>query len=125
MNRVAERVEQIALSTQEQSHGSKLITSAVERMREITQGVTLSISSHQNSASQVINASEQINDMVKDICEASILQSASADRIGESLKDFEESTDVHVTSTLVMDEVLVKLAKQIDDLQEEMGRFKV
>ncbi|MBC7963250.1 MAG: methyl-accepting chemotaxis protein, partial [Steroidobacteraceae bacterium] len=42
MNRVAERVEQIALSTQEQSHGSKLITSAVERMREITQGVTLS-----------------------------------------------------------------------------------
>jgi methyl-accepting chemotaxis protein len=84
-----------------------------------------SISNHQNSASQVFNASEQINAMVKDICEASILQSTSADRIGESLKDFEESTDVHVTSTMVMDEVLVKLAGQINVLQEEMGRFKV
>ncbi len=125
MGRVAEMVEQIVRSTQEQSYGSELITSAVEQMRNIAQGVMNSICSHQNSASQVFNASEEINAMVNDICEASILQSASADRIGESLKDFEESTDVHVTSTMVMDEVLVKLAKQIDDLQEEMGRFKI
>lgn len=125
MGRVAEMVEQIAHSTREQSHGSELITSAVERMRNITQGVMHSISSHQNSASQVINASEQINDMVTEICEASMQQSSSADLIGESLKNFEESTEVHVTSTLVMDEILIKLAKQIDVLQEEMGRFKV
>ena len=32
---------------------------------------------------------------------------------------------MHVTSTLVMDEVLVKLARQIDALQDEMGRFKL
>lgn len=125
MGRVAEMVEQIAHSMREQSHGSELITSAVARMRNTTQGVMYSISSHQNSATQVINASEQINEMVTEICEASIQQSSSADRIGESLKDFEESTEVHVTSTLVMDEILIKLAKQIDILQEEMGRFKV
>lgn len=125
MDRVAEMVEQIARSTKEQSHGSELITSAVERMRNITEGVMHSISSHQNSASQVFNASEQINVMVKDICEASILQSTSAEKIGESLKDFEESTDVHIKSTLVMDEVLVKLAGQITVLQDEMERFKV
>lgn len=125
MGRVAEMVEQIVHSTREQSHGSELITAAVERMRNITQGVMYSIGSHQNSASQVINASENINIMVKDICEASILQSTNADKIGESLKNFEKSTDVHVTSTMVMDEVLIKLAKQIDVLQEEMGRFKV
>lgn len=125
MDRVAEMVEQIARSTKEQSHGSELITSAVERMRNITEGVMHSISNHQNSASQVFNASEQINAMVKDICEASILQSASADKIGESLKDFEESTGVHIKSTLVMDEVLVKLAGQINVLQNEMERFKV
>jgi len=125
MDRVAEMVEQIARSTKEQSHGSELITSAVERMRNITEGVMHSISSHQNSASQVFNASEQINAMVKDICEASILQSTSAEKIGESLKDFEESTDVHIKSTLVMDEVLVKLAGQITVLQDEMERFKV
>ena len=125
MDRVAEMVEQIARSTKEQSHGSELITSAVEQMRNITEGVMHSISSHQNSASQVFNASEQINAMVKDICEASTLQSTSADRIGESLKDFEETTDIHIKSTLVMDEVLVKLAGQINVLQEEMERFKV
>lgn len=124
MDRVAEMVEQIARATQEQSHGSELITSAVERMRELTQEVMHSISTHQNSASQVVNANEEINVMVSEICEASQLQTTSAEKIGESLKDFEESTDVHVTSTLVMDEVLVKLAQQIDVLQDEMERFR-
>jgi methyl-accepting chemotaxis protein len=124
MDRVAEMVEQIAHATQEQSHGSELITSAVERMRELTREVMHSISAHQNSAAQVVNANEEINSMVAEICEASVLQTASAERIGESLKDFEESTNVHVTSTLVIDEVLVKLARQIDALQEEIERFK-
>lgn len=124
MGRVAEMVEHIARATQEQSHGSELITSAVDRMRNLTREVMNSISSHQGSATQVINASEKINAMVTDICEESILQSASAERIGESLKDFEESTDVHVTSTMVMDEILVKLARQIEVLQNEMARFK-
>lgn len=125
MDRVAEMVEQIARATKEQSHGSELITSAVERMRELTREVMHSISAHQNSASQVVNANDGINIMVSEICDASVLQSASAERIGESLRDIEESTDVHVTSTLVIDEVLVKLARQIDVLQEEMGRFRV
>lgn len=124
MSRVAEMVEHIARATQEQSHGSELITAAVDRMRNLTREVMHSISSHQGSATEVINASEKINTMVADICEESILQSASAQRIGESLKDFEESTDVHVTSTMVMDEILVKLASQIDVLQNEMARFK-
>jgi methyl-accepting chemotaxis protein len=124
MDRVAEMVEQIARATQEQSNGSELITSAVERMRELTREVMHSISNHQNSAAQVVNANEEINAMVAEVCEASKLQATSAERIGESLKDFEVSTDVHVTSTLVMDEVLVKLARQITVLQDEMGRFK-
>lgn len=124
MGRVAEMVEHIARATQEQSHGSELITAAVDRMRNLTREVMNSISSHQSSATQVINASEKINAMVTDICEESILQSASAERIGESLKDFEESTDVHVTSTMVMDEILIKLARQIEVLQNEMARFK-
>jgi methyl-accepting chemotaxis protein len=124
MDRVAEMMGQIAGATQEQSHGSDLITSAVERMREITREVMHSISTHQNSAAQVVNANEEINVMVAEICEASALQTASAKRIGESLKDFEESTDMHVNSTMVMDEVLVKLARQIDLLQHEMEQFK-
>ena len=124
MDRVAEMVEQIARATQEQSHGSELIASAVERMRELTSEVMHSINNHQNAASQVVSANKEINVMVAGICEASILQSTSAERIGESLKDIEESTDVHVNSTLIMDEVLVKLARQIDVLQDEMGRFK-
>lgn len=125
MDRVADMVEQIARATQEQSNGSELITSAVERMRGLTREVMHSISAHQNSACQVVNANEEINIMVAEICDASVHQTDSAQKIGESLKDIEESTDVHVTSTLVMDEVLVKLARQIDVLQDEMGRFKV
>lgn len=124
MNHVAEMVEQIAHSTEEQSHGSELITSAVERMRKITKEVMNAINAHQNSAAQVVNANEEINVLVTEICDASELQTASAEEIGESLKDFEESTDTHVNSTMVMDEVLVKLVRQIELLQNEMERFK-
>lgn len=125
MYRVAEMVEQIAQSTLEQSHGNELITSSVERMRNITREVMNSISNHQNSAVQVIKANNEINDMVVQICETSILQAESSQQIAESLNDFEESTKVHVASTMVMDEILVKLAQQINVLQDEMGRFKV
>ncbi|MDD2854826.1 MAG: HAMP domain-containing methyl-accepting chemotaxis protein [Desulfuromonadaceae bacterium] len=124
MDHVAEMVEQIARATQEQSNGNELIKLAVERMRSLTSEVMHSINNHQNSAIQVVNANEEINVMVAEICEASMLQSASAEKIGESLKDFEESTDTHVNSTMVMDEVLVKLSGQIDLIQKEMERFK-
>lgn len=124
MTNVADLVEQIARATQEQSYGSKMITTAVGRMRELTREVRHSISSHKGSAGQVINDSGDMNTLVAEICEASILQSASAQRIGESLRDFEDSTEMHVSSTLVIDEILLKLSGQIEALQTEMGRFR-
>jgi methyl-accepting chemotaxis protein len=125
MDRVAEMVEQIAQATHEQSHCSELITSSVERMRNITREVMYAISNHQNSATQVIKDNEEISNMVVQICEASILQAGSSQQIAESLNDFEKSTKVHVTSTMVMDEVLIKLVRQINALQNEVERFKV
>jgi methyl-accepting chemotaxis protein len=125
MGRVAEMVEQIARATNEQSHGSDLITASVESMRNLTSEVMHAINSHQNSAAQVIGANEEINNMVVHISGESILQAHSSRQIAESLKEFEESTEVHVASTMVMDEVLVKLARQISVLQDEMERFKV
>lgn len=125
MDRVAEMVGQIAHATQEQSHASELITSAVERMRNLTREVIHSINNHQNTAMQVVNSSEEINNMVVEICEASVLQTGSSMQISSSLDDFEESTNVQVSSTLVMDEILLKLLLQINVLQKEMEQFKV
>ena len=62
--------------------------------------------------------------MVVKICEASILQADSSQQISSSLDEFEETTNVQVTSTLVMDEILLKLLRQITVLQEEMEQFK-
>ncbi|MEI6206211.1 MAG: HAMP domain-containing methyl-accepting chemotaxis protein [Desulfuromonadales bacterium] len=125
MARVAEMVEQIAQSTHEQSLGSELITASVERMRNLTREVMHSITTHKYSAAEVVKANGEINDMVVQICETSILQAGSSQQIGESLNEFEESTQVHVESTMVMDVVLIKLAQQINVLQHEMERFKV
>lgn len=125
MANVAELVEQIARATQEQGQGSRLITSEVGRMRELTNEVINSISSHKDSANQVLKASGEMNTLVAEICEASIHQSDSAQQIGESLKDFEESTELHVKSTLVIDDIVLNLSRQIELLQAEMGRFKV
>ena len=125
MGRVAEMVEQIAHATNEQSHGSDLITSSVNSMRNLTSEVMHAINNHQNSAGQALDANEEINNMVGLIAGESILQSGSSRKIEESLKEFEESTEVHVASTMVMDEILIKLAHQINGLQNEMERFKV
>ncbi len=125
MDRVAEMVEQIAYATKEQSHGSELITSAVERMRNLTREVMHSINNHKKSATQVVNSSEVINSIVVEIREASILQTDSSQQISSSLDDFEKSANDQVSSTLVMDEILLKLARQINVLQNEMDQFKV
>ena len=125
MGRVTEIVEQIAHATNEQSHGSDLITSSVNSMRNLTGEVMHAINNHQNSAGQALDANEEINTMVGLIAGESILQSGSSRKIEESLKEFEESTEVHVASTMVMDEILIKLANQINGLQNEMERFKV
>lgn len=125
MDRVAEMVVQIAQATNEQSHGSELITSSVEQMRNITREVMHSIANHQNSTTMVKRANEEISKIVVHICEASTHQAGSSQQIEESLDDFEESAKVHVDSTMVMDEVLVKLASQINVLQNELKRFNV
>jgi methyl-accepting chemotaxis protein len=125
MGRVAEMVEQISNATKEQHHGSELITTAVERMRNLTEEVMLSINSHQNSAAQAVNSSEEISGMVVEICEASILQVGSSRQISSSLDVLEESTSGQVTSTLIMDEVMSKLLCQVTELQKEMGQFQI
>jgi methyl-accepting chemotaxis protein len=125
MANVAELVEQIARATQEQSYGSKTITAEVGRMRELTREVMNSISSHKESAQQVVAASGEMNTKVAEICEASLLQSGSAERIGASVREIEEAADMHVESSLVIDDILLKLAAQIDLLNNEMGRFRV
>ncbi len=79
-----------------------------------------SITSHQNSAAEVIRANEVVVHL-----QTSNSQAGSSQQIGESLTEFENSTKVHVSSTMVMDEVLIKLARQINSLQNEMEHFKV
>lgn len=125
MDRVAEMVIQIAQATHEQSRGSELITSSVEQMRNITKEVVYSIANHQNSTTEVKKANEEISKIVVQICEASTHQAESSKQIEDSLDDFEESAKVHVDSTMVMDEVLLKLASQINVLQNELKRFNV
>ena len=125
MDRVAEMVGQISHATQEQSHGSELITLEVERMRSLTREVINSVNIHQNTAMQVVDSSEEINSMVVEICEASILQTGSSLQVSSALDDFEVSTTAQISSTHVMDEIMIKLLRQIDVLQKEMEQFKV
>lgn len=125
MDRVAEMVGQIAYATQEQSHGNDLISSAVERMRNLTHEVIHTINAHRNTALQVVNSSEEINNMVVEICEASVLQTGSSQKISSSLDDFEKSTNAQVSSTIVMDDILLKLLRQINVLQAEMEQFTI
>jgi len=123
MEKVAEMVEQIARASREQGKGSELIMTAVERMKGLT-GQVRSSTREQNSAGVFISRStEHILDMVQQIKRACDEQTRGSDQIVFAVHGIQESTEVNHEAARVMDDSVVRLSRQIEVLQKEMGNF--
>jgi methyl-accepting chemotaxis protein len=125
MEKVSEMVEQIARASHEQGKGSELIMTAVTRMKGLT-GHVRNSTSEQSRAGALISAStEQILVMVQGIKSACDEQARGNVRIATAVHGIQQSTEVTHEAARVMDDAVVRLSRQIEVLEKEMGTFTI
>ncbi len=125
MEKVSEMVEQIARASHEQGKGSELIMSAVARMKGLT-GQVRNATSEQNRAGAFISSStEHILVMVQGIKHACDEQARGSVQITTAVHGIQQSTEVTHEAARVMDDAVVRLSRQIEVLEKEMGNFTI
>jgi len=125
MEKISGMVEQIARASHEQGKGSELIMTAVARMKELT-GQVRNASGEQHKAGALISTStEHILAMVEGIKGACDDQARGSVRIAAAVHGIQQSTEVSHEAARVMDDAVVRLSRQIEVLEQEMGNFTI
>lgn len=125
MEKVSEMVEQISRSSREQGKGGELIMAAVERMKGLTGQVRTSTREQNSAGGFISQATEQILEMVQQIKRACDEQTKGSEQIVSAVHGIQESTEVNLDAARVMDDSVVRLSRQIEVLQKEMGNFTI
>lgn len=125
MEKVSEMVEQIARASREQGKGSELIMTAVERMKGLTGQVRSSTREQSTAGALISTSTEHILEMVQQIKRACDEQTRGSDQIVMAVHGIQESTEVNHDAARVMDDSVVRLSRQIEVLQKEMGNFTI
>ncbi len=125
MEQVSEMVEQIAKATREQGQGTELIMSAVERMKSLTAQVRGSTREQSKVGNFISNSTENITGMIQQIKRACDEQRRGSDQVVESVENIQQSTNINVEATRVMNDSVSNLFRQIELLQRETNAFKI
>jgi len=125
IERVLEMVGQIALATREQGMGGELIMSAVEKMKELTAQVRVSTREQSKVGNFISRSTENITGMIQQIKRACDEQSRGSEQIVIAAEDIQHSTNINLESTKVMNNTIINLFRQIENMQKEIGGFKI
>lgn len=125
MERVAEMIMQLGISTREQEQGSSLIISATERMRELASHVSSSTLEQSRTAEEIVRSSEQMTEMVAEIRKAASLQSEGSARILEVVGNLNSSVESQLDASRIIDRSASRIVRQIDLLQQQIDVFRV
>jgi methyl-accepting chemotaxis protein len=125
MEQVSEMVEQIAKATREQGQGTELIMGAVERMKSLAAQVRGSTREQSKVGNFISKSTENITGMIQQIKRACDEQRRGSEQVVFAVEDIQQSTNVNVQATQVMNESAASLFHQIELLQKETGAFKV
>jgi methyl-accepting chemotaxis protein len=125
MEKVSEMVEQIARASREQGKGSEMIMTAVERMKGLTGQVRSSTREQSTAGGHISRSTEHILEMVSQIKRACDEQTRGSEQIVIAVHGIQESTEVNHDAAQVMDDSVVRLSRQIEVLQKEMGNFTI
>jgi methyl-accepting chemotaxis protein len=124
INQVASMLGQIAASIRQQTEGNRQLSRAAEAMKEIASQGKLS-TGEQAKGSRQINASmEQIRTMIERIDEATRAQTARCRQVVEAVSQIRSIAEGTVLRTGQLDQVVDILSKQTDALENEVGTFK-
>jgi methyl-accepting chemotaxis protein len=125
MEQVSEMVSQIASATSEQGRGSDLIMIAVERMKGLTNEVRRSTREQAKVGNFIAQATENITGMIQQIKNATDEQGRGSEQIVHAVQDIQQSTQVNIDATGVLDEAVTSLIRQIEVFRQEMSSYKV
>lgn len=125
MEQVSEMVGQIVNASREQANGSELIMGAVERMKGLTGQVRNSAREQSKVGGLIARSTENITGRIQQIKNACDEQTKGSAQIVHAVEDIQQSTNVNLEATRVMDEAVTSLSRQIEILQRGMTGFKV
>lgn len=125
MEQVSEMVGQIAKATKEQGMGSGMIMGAVERMKDLTAQVRSSTREQSKVGNFIAKSTEDITDMIRQIKISCDEQRRGSEQVVVAVEDIQQSTNINVEATRIMNEAVENLFRQTDILRQEMASFKV
>ncbi|MBT0663190.1 HAMP domain-containing protein [Geobacter pelophilus] len=125
MEQVSEMVTQIAKATSEQGKGSDMIMSAVEKMKGLTNEVRRSTREQAKVGNFIAQATENITGMIQQIKQSTDEQRRGSEQIVHAVKDIQQSTQITMDATRVLEDAVTGLADQTEVFQQEMSNYKV
>jgi methyl-accepting chemotaxis protein len=125
MEQVSEMVGQIAKATREQGQGGELIMGAVEKMKGLTTQVRASTREQSKVGNFIAKSTENITGMIHQIKRACDEQTRGSEQVVVAVEDIQQSTNINLEATRIMNDAVTNLFKQIEILQKEMGVFKI
>lgn len=125
MEKVKNMVAQVATATSEQSKGALLITKATEKMRDVANHVKTATSEQIISAKQVSESIETISDKTQKIAQAISEQKSGSNQIFMSVEKIKEIPKKTMNIVFEINRSLRGLLKNTEIVNKEMARFKM
>ena len=125
MERVSQMVDQTATATREQSNTTRTIHGAVEQVRNLTLQVQSSAREQSHGSKIIAGDMEEINDMIQKINRACNEQTRERERIREAVAAIQRGAEVSLESTTVLQQVVASQNREIGVLREQMSAFRV
>ena len=122
---IKEMVQQISRAGREQKKASGEILKAVEDMRAFGQEVRRSTQEQSKGSKLITAAVEKVTEMIKHILEATQKQSQGGKQIDHALQIFRESMNASAQRAAELNKVVATLSERSQQLEQEIGRFKI
>lgn len=122
---VSDQFEQIAGALQEQRKGSERIMLTAEGMRNITRQVRTATQEQTTGSRQIANAFESVTAQSAQVARATLEQGLGVQQISEAIGRIQKIARETVNVSLEMDTAVKTLKQKAEELQGELGGFKL
>ncbi len=122
---ITSMLEQISTSISQQTASTRNLSNAAESMKNIAARVKNSTSEQRRGSQQIAQSMEHIQQMIELIDSATREQSQRSLQVVEAVAMVRQIAEENADQAADMDAVVEELSEQANDLQAEMGAFKV
>ncbi|HET6466534.1 MAG TPA: methyl-accepting chemotaxis protein [Nitrospiria bacterium] len=122
---IKEMVQQISRAGREQKKASGEILKAVEEMRAFGQEVRRSTQEQSKGSKLITAAVEKVTEMIEHIFKATQKQSQGGQQIDHALQIFRESMNASAQRASELNMAVATLSERSQQLEQEIGRFKI